>query len=77
MLLHDLLTQIRFVQADDIWLSPNYERNSCHITQTIYNPSEEHRQGLLNYGYPGLCVYIRSGSGAYLTYTTLHHIQGV
>ena len=28
---------MRFVQADDIWLSPNYERNSCHITICLYN----------------------------------------
>ena len=35
--------QVRFVGKDDIWLSPNYQRDSCHITQTIYNPSESKR----------------------------------
>lgn len=30
---------MRYVKGDDIWLSPNYHRNSCHITILIYNPS--------------------------------------
>ena len=32
---------MRYVKADDIWLSPNYQRDSCHITMLIYNPSSE------------------------------------
>ena len=31
--------QVRLVKADDIWLSPNYNRDSCHVTLTLYNPS--------------------------------------
>lgn len=31
--------QVRFVAPDDIWLSMNYKRQSCHITVIIYNPS--------------------------------------
>ena len=27
------------MRADDIWLSPDYGRTSCHITITLYNPS--------------------------------------
>ena len=38
-----LSLQVRFVQADDIWLSPEYNRDSCRITLSIYNPSEENR----------------------------------
>ena len=33
--------QVRFVRGDDIWLSPNYKRDSCHITEMIYSPSVE------------------------------------
>ena len=29
------------MKADDIWLSPNYLQDSCHITVTLYNPSFE------------------------------------
>jgi L-gulonolactone oxidase len=31
--------EIRPVMGDDIWLSPNYGRLSCHVTLTLYNPS--------------------------------------
>ena len=34
-----MLLQIRPVMADDIWLSPDYDRLSCHVTFTLYNPS--------------------------------------
>ena len=27
------------MQADDIWLSPDYQRDSCHITLTLVNMS--------------------------------------
>ena len=43
-----ICVQVRFVGKDDIWLSPNYQRDSCHITQTIYNPSESKRQLYFN-----------------------------
>ena len=33
--------QVRYVKADDIWLSPNYQRESCHMTFLIYNPTLE------------------------------------
>ena len=36
--------QVRFVKSDNIWLSPNYQRDSCHITQLLYTPSEEIKQ---------------------------------
>jgi len=32
------------VKGDDIWLSPNYGRDSCHITLMIYNPSVATKQ---------------------------------
>ena len=35
--------QIRFVQEDDIFLSPNYHRDSCHLTLCIKNPSDVDR----------------------------------
>ena len=37
------LLKVRSVQADEIWLSPNYQRLSCHITLAIYNPSQHTR----------------------------------
>ena len=31
--------QVRFVKSDDIWLSPNFERDSCHLAlMTSYLP---------------------------------------
>ena len=36
--------QVRFVQQDNIWLSPEYGQDTCRITQTIYNPSDATRQ---------------------------------
>ena len=27
--------------ADDIWLSPDYDRFSCHITLTLYRPTPQ------------------------------------
>lgn len=35
-----LYLQVRFVRSDDIWLSPNHDRDACHITLMIYNPAE-------------------------------------
>ena len=32
------------MKADNIWLSPNYQRDTCHITQLLYTPSEETKQ---------------------------------
>lgn len=34
-----LTLQIRFVQGDNIQLSPNYQRDSCHITLCINRAS--------------------------------------
>ena len=31
--------EIRNVKSDDFWLSPNYRRNSCHLTQILYYPN--------------------------------------
>ena len=31
--------EVRTVRSDEFWLSPNYGRNSCHITQILYRPS--------------------------------------
>lgn len=28
------------MKSDDIWLSPNYQRDSCHMTLCIHNPSQ-------------------------------------
>ena len=36
--------QVRFVKSDNIWLSPNYQRDSCHITQLLYTTNEEMKQ---------------------------------
>ena len=33
--------EIRVVKSDKIWLSPNYNRNSCHLTQILYHPTME------------------------------------
>ena len=30
--------QVRTVKADDFWLSMNYQRDSCHVTQLLYLP---------------------------------------
>ena len=38
------ILQIRFVKSDDIWLSPNYHRDSCHLTLFIHNPPKEIRE---------------------------------
>jgi L-gulonolactone oxidase len=35
----NLFTEVRYVKGDDIWLSPDYQRDTCHITVIIYNPS--------------------------------------
>ena len=40
-ILHFFAFQVRFVRSDDIWLSPNYKRDSCHITEMIYSLSVE------------------------------------
>ena len=36
--------QVRFVKSDDIWLSPAYDRDACHITLMIYNPTKETKE---------------------------------
>ena len=33
--------QVRPVRSDDIWMSPDYNRTSCHITLGLYNPSPD------------------------------------
>ena len=33
------------MSPDDIWLSMNYQRFSCHITIIIYNPSAKTKAG--------------------------------
>ena len=32
--------EVRIVKSDNFWLSPNYQRDSCHLTQILYHPSE-------------------------------------
>ena len=36
------------MRGDDIWLSPDYGRDSCHITLMIYNPSLATKQYYFN-----------------------------
>jgi len=31
--------EVRNVKSDKFWLSPNYQRDSCHLTQILYHPS--------------------------------------
>ena len=31
--------ELRTVKSDEFWLSPNYRRDSCHLTQILYHPS--------------------------------------
>ena len=31
--------EVRTVKSDKFWLSPNYQRDSCHLTQILYHPS--------------------------------------
>ena len=33
--------EVRNVKSDEFWLSPNYQRDSCHITQILYHPSDK------------------------------------
>ena len=40
--------QVRFVRGDDVWLSPDYHRDTCRITETIYNPSLETKDHFFN-----------------------------
>ena len=40
--------QVRFVSPDDIWMSLNYQRQSCHLTVIIYNPSDQMKRGYFN-----------------------------
>lgn len=40
--------QVRFVSPDDIWMSMNYQRESCHLTVIIYNPSDQIKRGYFN-----------------------------
>ena len=32
--------EVRTVKSDNFWLSPNYQRDSCHLTQILYHPSK-------------------------------------
>ena len=36
------------MKGDDIWLSLNYQRDSCHLTVIIYDPSAEMKEGFYN-----------------------------
>jgi L-gulonolactone oxidase len=36
----NLITEIRFVKGDDVWLSPAYGQDSTFITVAVYNPPE-------------------------------------
>lgn len=36
--------QVRFVRADEAWLSPDHGRDTCRLTLTIYNPSDSARR---------------------------------
>lgn len=47
----NLITEIRFVKADDIWMSPNYNRDSCHFTLMTCNLSPRTRQMYFNMVY--------------------------
>jgi len=38
-----IIFQIRFVKEDDISLSPNYHRDSCHLTLCINHAAEDDR----------------------------------
>ena len=33
--------EMRNVKSDKFWLSPNYRRDSCHLTQVLYHPSAD------------------------------------
>ena len=33
--------EIRNVKSDEFWLSPNYRRDSCHLTQVLYHPDAD------------------------------------
>ena len=33
--------EVRNVKSDEFWLSPNYGRNSCQLTQILYHPDAE------------------------------------
>jgi L-gulonolactone oxidase len=37
----NMFTEVRYVKKDGFFLSPDFERDSCHITIIIYNPSHE------------------------------------
>lgn len=39
----NFITEVRFVKGDDLWLSHDYQRDSCHITQLLYNPEDAKR----------------------------------
>lgn len=32
--------QVRFVKGDSFWLSNDYQRDSCHVTLLLHNPSD-------------------------------------
>ena len=48
---------MRFVQADDIWLSPDYGQDTCHITVTLYNAAKETRRLYFNEVYKATKKY--------------------
>ncbi|CAI8017226.1 L-gulonolactone oxidase, partial [Geodia barretti] len=37
----NMFTEVRYVKRDEIFLSPNYQRDSCQVTVIIYNPSHD------------------------------------
>ena len=39
-----LSIKVRFVKSDDIWLSPNYRQDGCHLTLMTSNLSPTTRQ---------------------------------
>ena len=39
------VVQVRYVKRDGIFLSPNYQRDSCQVTVIIYNPSHDVLRG--------------------------------
>ena len=39
------------MKQDDLWLSPNYLRDSCHVTQVLYDPSSQADLSAYFHGY--------------------------
>ena len=34
------IVQVRFVKGDNFWLSNDYQRDGCHVTLLLHNPSD-------------------------------------